>query len=282
MISLSSELKDNYNFVSHSNNFKKMNTSYKNSSLMKQFKLLYSLSNKLDILYVEDDEHSQKEASSLLEDLFNNVDVASDGLEGIDKYFNHMNEKNKYFDLIISDIHMANMDGIEFCKTILQTNPDQKIIIISGRKDSDNLIELINIGVDAFLEKPFEKKIVLETLYIACKKITELYKKKSEVLLNDNFIWNCDTKLLTHGKTTVNLCSSETILLDLLITNRNLTFTIDDIFNAVYDDNFEKDLSVDSVKSLLKRVRKKVPGNLIKNVYGAGYRLNNELIDSIA
>ncbi len=74
------------------------------------------------------------------------------------------------------------------------------------------------------------------------------------------------------------MCASETALLDLLISNRNLTFSIDEIFNAVYEDNYDKDLSIDSVKSLLKRVRKKVPNNLIKNVYGEGYRINQELL----
>ena len=275
---ISTELTHSSGFASHSSNFNKMNSGYKNSSLMNKFKLLYGLSNKLDILYVEDDANSQKEAACLFGDLFNSVEVASDGKEGVDKYFNYMNTNGKYFDLIITDIHMANMNGIEFCKSVLQTNREQKIIVISGRKESESLIELINIGVDAFLQKPFEKQIILETLYETCEKINEVTKYKSEVKLNDGFIWNSDAKLLMHEEDIINLCSSETALLDLLITNRNLTFSIDEIFNAVYEDNFEKDLSVDSVKSLLKRVRKKVPGNLIKNVYGEGYRINYELL----
>lgn len=275
------ESNDNDIFVPYGSTIKNMNMGFKNSSFMKQFKSLYNVSNKLDVLYVEDDKPCQKEVSSLLEDLFNDVEVASDGLEGIDRYFKYMNEKNKNFDLIISDIHMANMNGIEFCKTILQSNPEQKIIVVSGDRDTDNLIKLINIGVDGFLEKPFEKKIVLETLYLTCNKIIQSYKNKAEVLLNDNFIWHDDTKVLTQGETTVNLCSKETILLDLLMTNRNLTFTVDDIFNAIYDEDFEKELSVDSVKSLLKRVRKKIPANLIKNIYGIGYKINNNLIISI-
>lgn len=260
----------------------KLHSAYKKSSIMSKFKLLYNLSNKLNILYVEDDLMSQEEGKSLFSDLFNNVEVASDGKEAIDKYIEYIENNGKFYDLIITDIKMPKIDGIDLCKTIYQINKDQKIIIISGHQEGEYLIDLINIGVDGFLQKPFEKKKILEILYETCEKISEISKQNTEVILNNNFIWHCDSKLLTHEEDIINLCASETALLDLLISNRNLTFSIDDIFNAVYEDNYEKDLSVDSVKSLLKRIRKKVPGNLIKNVYGEGYRINQELLDESA
>jgi len=266
----------------HNSDFTKMHSGYKNSSIMNKFKLLYNLSNKLNILYVEDDIMSQQEGESLFRDLFSSVDIAGDGKEGFDKYIEYIENNGKYYDLVITDINMPNVNGIELCKNIFQTNSEQKILVISAHEESIYLIDLINIGVAGFIHKPFEKKKILEILYETCTKIEDMVKNKEEVMLNNDFVWHSNSRLLTHEEDIINLCASETALLDLLISNRNLTFSIDEIFNAVYEDNYDKDLSIDSVKSLLKRVRKKVPNNLIKNVYGEGYRINQELLGNSA
>lgn len=282
MTKLYSELNDGNSHPIHNRDFTKMHSSYKNSSIMNKFKLLYTLSNKLNILYVEDDILSQQEGESLFKDLFNSVDVASDGKEGFEKYIEYIENNGKYYDLVITDINMPKMNGIELCKNIFQTNSEQKVLVISAHEESAYLIDLINIGVTGFIHKPFEKKKILEILYETCIKIEDMVKHREEIILNNDFIWHSNSRLLTHEKDVIGLCASETALLDLLISNRNLTFSIDEIFNAVYEDNYDKDLSIDSVKSLLKRVRKKVPNNLIKNVYGEGYRINQELLDSSA
>lgn len=249
----------------------------KNNSLMNSFKALYDLSNKYDILYVEDEESSRYEIGTLFKNLFNKVNFAKDGCEGIEKYIEYNQINNKSYDLVITDIEMPNINGIELSKEIYKLNKEQKIIVLSAHDESHYLIELLNLKISGFLQKPFDKNIILEVLYNVCEELDRDIKKKKEIKLNNNFIWNSESRTLSHDGITINLCASETSLLDLLISNRNITFSIDDIFNVVYEDDFEKDLSVDSVKSLLKRIRKKVPENLIKNIYGEGYRINQQL-----
>jgi DNA-binding response OmpR family regulator len=195
----------------------------------------------------------------------------------LERYIDYNDNYNKSYDLIITDIEMPSVNGIELSKNILKLNKNQKIIVLSAHEESHYLIDLLNIGVKGFLKKPFNKKRVLEVLHGICNELDIELKNKTEVKLNNGFIWHCDSKVLTHEGISINLCASETALLDLLISNRNITFSIDDIFNVVYDDYFEKDLSIDSVKSLLKRIRKKVPSDLIKNIYGEGYRINQQL-----
>ena len=263
---------DIYEFKTTVDSFNK-----RNNSLMNNFKTLYDLSNKYDILYVEDDEASRYEIGSLFENLFNKVDFAKDGNEGLEQYIDYNDNNNKSYDIIITDIEMPSVNGIELSKNIYKLNKEQKVIVLSAHDESYYLIDLLNLGIAGYIQKPFNKKRILEVLHTICKELDEECKNKTEVKLNNGFIWHCDSKTLTHEGMAINLCASETALLDLLISNRNITFSIDDIFNVVYDDYFEKDLSVDSVKSLLKRIRKKVPSDLIKNIYGEGYRINHQL-----
>ena len=267
-------------YKNHSNEVIKNNSALpsKNmNSLMKGFKLLYSLSYKFNVLYVEDDKKSRINTGELFENLFHKVDIAKDGNEALSKYLDYNDKNKKCYDIVITDIEMPMMDGIELCKNIVQLNKNQKIIVLSAHNKSKYLIDLINIGIDGFLQKPFEKNKTIEVLLDICTKLDEDIKKATEVKLNNGFTWYCDSKTLSHEGVLISLCASETSLLDLLISNRNSTFSIDDIFNVVYNDYFEKDLSIDSVKSLLKRIRKKVPNNLIQNIYGEGYRINQQL-----
>lgn len=270
----------NYTFDEEVNEIPELDLNKKHISLMSSFKCLYELSNKYDILYVEDDESSMYEIGSLFEDLFNKADFAKDGNEALEKYIEYNENNNKPYDLIITDIEMPNVNGIELSKNIYKLNKEQKIIVLSAHDESHYLIDLLNIGIKGYLQKPFNRKKILEVLHTVCDGIHEDNKNKIEVKLNNNFIWHSDSKTLSHEGISINLCASETSLLDLLISNRNITFSIDDIFNVVYDDYYEKDLSVDSVKSLLKRIRKKVPDNLIKNIYGEGYRINHQLFSA--
>ena len=237
----------------------------KNISELKEIASTYSL------LYVEDDIELAQTFITYLSKIFNEVVYAQNGSDGLELY------KDNEFELVITDIQMPIMSGMEMSKNILQLHREQKIIVLSAHEESPCLIELINMGVKGFLQKPFEKNKTLNVLFHMCEVLDEQIKNATQVRLNNGFVWHSDSKTLTHEDEAISLCASETSLLDLLISNRNITFSIDDIFNVVYNDYFEKDLSVDSVKSLLKRIRKKVPNNLIKNIYGEGYRINQQL-----
>ena len=102
----------------------------------------------LRVLYVEDDELVRHGVNELLSRFFPHVDLACDGLKGLEK-----SRKNTY-DIIISDINMPNMNGIEMAQTILSENPEQAVIIISAHNEPDYLLELINMGIQYYILKP--------------------------------------------------------------------------------------------------------------------------------
>ena len=145
---------------------------------MKNLDELMLLGNDMTVLYVEDDKNLRKEMYEILNDLFSHVILAGDGNEGLEKFLSWKKENGEYPDIIISDINMPHVSGVELSKKILAYHPEQLIIVLSAHNETDHLLELINMGIDAYLLKPVCSDKFLQTLQRACKKI--YYKKMYE------------------------------------------------------------------------------------------------------
>ncbi|WP_295012737.1 response regulator [Sulfuricurvum sp.] len=112
----------------------------------------------LSVLYVEDDLEIQQQLKSFFLRFFGRVDTANNGIEALDLY------KNNSYDLIITDLTMPQMGGMQLTSAIRILNASQPVIVVSAYSESEKLIELINIGVDGFILKPVEINRVVETL----------------------------------------------------------------------------------------------------------------------
>ena len=121
------------------------------------------------MLYVEDDELIRTQTASFLGRFFSNLDLAKDGAEGLQKY------KDRPYDIVVSDINMPNMNGIDMITNIRELNADQIVLVTSAYNDSDNLINLINLSVTRFVLKPFNNKQFLSMIYQIAE---ELFLKK--------------------------------------------------------------------------------------------------------
>lgn len=128
-------------------------------------KELHAYSKDLDVLYVEDDRTLHVETLEIFEDYFKKVDSAYDGKEGLEKYDKYFNKTGNYYDIVISDINMPKLNGIEMAKAIKNINPHQEIIVVSAYNDSDKLMKLIDLGINYFLLKPISFEKTLDTLY---------------------------------------------------------------------------------------------------------------------
>ncbi len=132
-------------------------------------KILKELTNKLNVLYVEDEKESREQISDIFKLLFHSLDTAFDGEDALEKY------NIKPYDIVITDINMPRMNGIELTKRIKIQNPSQNIIIISAHNDSDYLLQAINLGIDNFIIKPVQ----MEQLTLVLTKVANLiYSQK--------------------------------------------------------------------------------------------------------
>jgi CheY-like chemotaxis protein len=109
------------------------------------------ITKELVILYVEDEEDIRHQMLTLLRILFKEVYVASDGLEGLELF------QKRYYDLIITDIHMPNMNGLDMVQHIRLTHPNIPIIITTAFSDQEYFIRSIDLKIDKYLLKPIEE-----------------------------------------------------------------------------------------------------------------------------
>lgn len=130
----------------------------------------------LTILYVEDDEQIREKFEMILCKLFQKVLVADDGVEGLQK-FKQSNSNNDYIDIIISDINMPNMDGMELLSSIRKIDKEIPFIFTTAYTDTDFLISSIQEGVTDYFVKPVDAKAIIKKVQKTC----ELNQKKYEI-----------------------------------------------------------------------------------------------------
>ena len=138
-----------------------------------QSKTIMKYSKKLNILYVEDDELLRNSTLKIFSTLFNTVETAQNGKDGFDKYLNYKNLTGEYYDVVITDINMPILNGIEMCQLITQENSLQALIFITAYNDSSYLQSAIDIGVNGFLSKPINHEQLKVLLYKTTKAISD-------------------------------------------------------------------------------------------------------------
>ena len=127
--------------------------------------------NNFTILYVEDEETTQELIADILKESCKELFVASDGKEGLTLY------KNKKPDIVLSDIAMPNMDGLEMSEAIKQINPEQPIALFTAFSQSSYLKKAAQIGVATYILKPLDEEQFFNSLnYMAMD--LELSRKK--------------------------------------------------------------------------------------------------------
>ena len=176
----------------------------------------------IKVLFVEDDENIIKETSELLNLIFNHVDIAKNGKEAIDKYLLFKKENNNFYDLVITDIKMPKMDGVELSKLIYKENKNQLLIVLSAHNESKYLLELINIGISHFITKPLVYNSFVHVLYTKLKEyyeIKHLIQKDISLIMkiNDKLSWNKQSHELFKENNIIKLTKKETLLLEILL-----------------------------------------------------------------
>ncbi len=128
---------------------------------------------KLKILYVEDNEETRQQALKIFGNFFEYIDVAIDGLDGLSKY---KEKDSSFYDLIISDINMPNMNGMDMAEAIFKINRHQNIMVLTAYNHTEYLQELIHIGIKNYIHKPMRMDVLISEL----EKIINLINTKSK------------------------------------------------------------------------------------------------------
>jgi len=237
-------------------------------------KTLFLHTKELSLLLVEDYAPLRHEMGELLEDFFKHVTMASDGSEALEIYKKEYEMGGNTFDIVISDIEMPRMNGVELSKALREIDEDQKILILSAYAEREYLLELINLGISQFITKPIDHAELLGALWNTCRKIQKSEAQQnnlSVIPLSNTYNWDKEKLILTNEEGEVILSRHEQNLLALMATRSNLACSNKDIIEYFYHNGL--DLHEENVRNLVFKLRKKLPKDLIQSLYGMGYKL---------
>lgn len=141
---------------------------------MNQLEDIIEYSHKLNLLYVEDNESARNSTLSIFEEFFENIIVAVDGEDGIEKF------QSNDIEIIITDINMPKVNGLEMIAQIRQINKTIPILVLSAYNESGYFMDSIKLGVEGYLLKPIDIGQFLGVL----SKIVENYKLQEESAIN--------------------------------------------------------------------------------------------------
>ncbi|RXJ79830.1 DNA-binding response regulator [Aliarcobacter skirrowii] len=212
----------------------------------------------LKVLIVEDEIDLANLIKSSIKELFFKVVIAKDGLEAIKKFDSFKP------DIIISDIMMPNLNGLEMSKKIKEKNSETPIVILSAHSHKEMLMEAIDLGISKYFIKPFDIEEFIEYLKELSKKIN----KNKSIKLKDNFVFDFNNLSLYQNDILVNLTKRERQFLALLIENKNSYVTTFDIKKTLWENEIVSD---ERLRTFIKRLRAKTSKELIENVSSCGY-----------
>lgn len=218
------------------------------------------------LLYAEDDKSIQVEMLEYFSSYFKEVYVANDGKEALEIY-----KQNKP-DVMILDIYMPHLSGLELAKILRENDYKTKIVLITAFSKDSIMLEAINININInfYITKP----ATLQNIKQMLDKIALDLSRSSSMIVEfkNNISFNLSSKQLLNKNEEIKLSKKESDLLELFCKNINKSIKIEDIMAYCWSDiNFE--VSLESVKSLVSNLRKKLPKDSILNIYGVGYML---------
>jgi DNA-binding response OmpR family regulator len=192
--------------------------------------------------------------------------------------FNTASEKISVYDydLLVVDINLpGGGSGLDLIREIKKQQPETGIIVISARNSTDNKIEGLELGADDYLTKPFD----LAELTARVKSL--LRRKKfagSNLVIHENVALDPLNREVKVGDQPVDLTRSEFDILNFFFANPGRVIPKDSLAEHIWGDHMDMADSYDFIYSHMKNLRKKLSaagaGELIKAVYGVGYKLS--------
>ncbi len=225
--------------------------------------MLKNINKNIKILYVEDDEIARENGIEYLENFFETIYEASDAIIALQLY-----EKYKP-DIIITDIQMPKLNGLEFVKRIRQKDKKTQIIVITAFCDKEYLLKAIELQLVKYLVKPVKEKEFEEALFLCVNSLKD--DVSNIVQIDDEIYFDTFNKNLVINNEIVKLRTKEILFLELLIKNKNRYVTYEEIENYVWADSV---MTKDALKTLVKNIKTKIPKDLILNLTNSGYKIN--------
>jgi two-component system copper resistance phosphate regulon response regulator CusR len=222
----------------------------------------------MKILLIEDEQNVSSFIKRGLEEQGNTVVQAFDGITGLKLAYQND------FDVIILDIVMPGMNGIEVCDVLKNNREvDTPILMLTALGTTDDIVTGLEIGADDYLPKPFKFKELLARINALTRRRIAGNKNGAQLLKVKDLVMNLTSKEVLRNGVEISLTAREFRLLEFLLKNKNRVVSRTDILENVWEVDF--DLGTNVIDVYINYIRKKLEQGfstkIIKTVIGMGY-----------
>ena len=214
----------------------------------------------MKLLIIEDEETMQKILRKVFHKLGYTVDSAFDGEEALDLYFSNT------YALIVLDLNLPKMDGMDILKEIRTDNKEVPVLILSARSEVKDKVNGLDEGANDYLAKPFH----IDELEARVRALLRRNFKTSDSIIEIGEV-KADTiskKIYVAGEE-ISLSKKEYGILEYLFLRKGEVITSAEMIEHIWERDTED--AFNSLKVRLSELRKKLPDNFIKNIRGHGY-----------
>ncbi|AXH13707.1 response regulator transcription factor [Malaciobacter mytili] len=209
----------------------------------------------MNILLLEDNKKLNQTITKRLKLKGYKIDAYLDGNEA----YNNITEGYSCF---ILDINVPNVDGIKILKKIREFYEEVPVIIISASTELEVIKQSYDFGCNDYLKKPF----FIDELEIKVEKLCKI--KNDFIFFDDNSYFDYKSSIVVLEGVEQRLTKKERLLMNLFLTKRNQVLSYDTIQNYVWEGSFA---SLESIRSLIRRLRKVLSNKYIETVVDTGY-----------
>lgn len=217
----------------------------------------------IKILFVEDDDIARENAVEYLQEKFQEVIEAKNGLEAWQLYVQHQPQ------IIITDIMMPKINGLELVERIRKNDKKTHIIVTSAFSTKEYLLRAIELQLVKFLIKPITQEQLDEALQMCCDmsraSLCNIIELGYECYFDEY------NKTVVHQKEVFQLRTKESLLLELLLKNQKRYVTYEEIEHMVWQNS---SMSKDALKTVIRDLKNKLPQGVLKNLSGTGYKID--------
>ena len=222
-----------------------------------------------NILVADDDKDIRELVAIYLKTEGFNVKLAENGEEAL-----ALIEKNK-FDLVILDVMMPKIDGLETLIKI-RKNHIMPIIFLTAKNEEIDMIKGLTLGADDYIGKPFSSMELLARVKSQLRRYTIFNNSENLVITIDDLVIDTNMHMVTIEGKEVSLTPTEYKILELMCKNKNRVFTVEQIYENIWRDNYA--IGDTSIMVHITKIRQKIekdPKNpeYIKTVWGVGYKV---------
>jgi DNA-binding response OmpR family regulator len=220
------------------------------------------------ILIIEDNEKLAK----TLKNAFYKAGFSADYLTSGEKGKNRLAVNHKDYDLVVLDLELPDKNGFEICKEVREKSISTPILVLTGRNNTEDKINLLDLGADDYMTKPFSLEELLARIRAVLRRPKNSLPRE---LKTADLILNPSTKKVYKKDRQIALTLTEFKILEYMMRKPEQVITRDQLLDNLWGFDFDSFSNVIDVhiKSLRKKIGKG-PKKIIETVRGAGYRIS--------